>query len=219
MKRLFYDPENPETYEAFRIAESSFHSAKYRMMMRKIPKKRSQKVLEVGCGTGIYTRFLVRDFKDVVATDLDREMCRQAQLLIPNAKVRVADACHLPFKNSSFDGVFGVSIIHHIPDRVKAFREVARVLKPGGWFAFCEPNALNPLTRFVQAYFGEPALTRKGMQRDALKAGLRVTDGREILLRSPRTSKMTDRLPGWRFVEQLAGALRMGVSVYIAGRK
>ena len=219
MKRIFYNPEDSRTYERFRMPGSSFHSDKYRMMLRSVPKDKNHKVLEIGAGTGIYTRFLVRDFKHVVATDIDEGMCAQAKRLIPEADVQQADACKLPFPDNSFDGVFGVGILHHISNRLAMFREVARVLKPGGWFAFCEPNALNPFTRFVQFYFREAALTCRGMKRDAQNAGLTVTDKREIMLRSPRITSVTDHIPGWRLIERAAGALHLGVSAYVTGRK
>ncbi len=216
---ITYDPEDPATYEKFRMPDSSFHSEKYRLMMQCISKVSNSKILEIGCGTGIYTRFLVNDFEHVIATDLDGSMCSQAQTLIPKAKVLVADACKLPFHDASFDGVFGVSILHHVPDRALAFREVFRVLKPGGWFAFCEPNKYNPLTLAVQIHFREPALTFGGMRKDATAAGLIVTGGKTILLRSPRTSAWTDKIPGWKFVEQFVSLLHLGFSVYINGKK
>ncbi len=219
MAKFFYNPEDPKTYERFRLPNSSFHRDKYARMMRRIPRDSKQRVLEIGAGTGIYTKFLVKDFNTVVATDADADMCRQTKTLVPEAEAQVADACHLPFKDRSFDGVFGVSILHHVPDRVQAFREVARVLKPGGWFAFCEPNALNPFSLLVQTYFREPALTFNGMRRDARKAGLFVSDGGEILFRSPRVSPVTDRIPGWKFVERAVELVHLGVSVYVSGRK
>lgn len=219
MPKLFYDPEDPKTYEQFRKPDSSFHRDKYARMMRRIPCDAKQRVLEIGAGTGIYTKFLVKDFNSVIATDFDADMCKQGKKFIPDAEWKIADACNLPFPDRSFDGVFGVSILHHVPDRVQAFREVARVLKPGGWFAFCEPNALNPFSLLVQTYFREPALTFNGMRRDARKAGLLVSDGGEILFRSPRVSPITDRIPGWKLVERGVELVHLGVSVYVSGRK
>ena len=216
---ITYDPEDPATYEKFRMPDSSFHSEKYRLMMQSIPKEGSRKVLEIGCGTGIYTKFLVKDFEHVISTDLDASMCTQAQKLIPKAKIIVADACKLPFHDASFDGVFGVSILHHVPSMALAFREVFRVLKPGGWFAFCEPNKYNPLTLVVQIHFREPALTLFCMRKDAIAAGLIVTGGNTILLRSPRTSAWTDKIPGWRFVEKIVSSVNLGFSVYITGKR
>ncbi|MER3438994.1 MAG: hypothetical protein C4346_16180 [Chloroflexota bacterium] len=39
----------------------------------------------------------------------------------------------LPFKAQSFDLVFSVDVVHHISDRLAAFREARRVLRPRGW--------------------------------------------------------------------------------------
>ena len=55
---------------------------------------------------------------------------------------RVADAERLPYDDDSFDLVVGHAVLHHIPDLELAFREILRVLKPGGRFVFAgEPTA------------------------------------------------------------------------------
>ena len=54
---------------------------------------------------------------------------------------RVADAERLPYDNGEFDLVVGHAVLHHIPDVELAFREVLRVLRPGGRFVFAgEPT-------------------------------------------------------------------------------
>jgi SAM-dependent methyltransferase len=54
---------------------------------------------------------------------------------------RVADAEQLPYPDDAFDLVIGHAVLHHIPDVGLAFREVLRVLKPGGRFVFAgEPT-------------------------------------------------------------------------------
>jgi ubiquinone/menaquinone biosynthesis C-methylase UbiE len=219
MAPAFINPENPKTYNKFRQPDSSFHRTKYEKIMHSIPKDKKQKILEIGCGTGIYTRFLVKDFNYVTATDLDKEMCRQTHAKYPSAKVEVADATLLPFKNGSFDGVFGVSILHHISDCNKAFEEISRVLKKGGWIVFCEPNQYNPLTAAVQEYYGEKALTRKKFKRYANHANLKIIEIGEILMRSPRTSNFLDNVPGYNVLERAAEKCRLGFSIYMVARK
>jgi SAM-dependent methyltransferase len=49
------------------------------------------------------------------------------------SQLQVADAEALPFAAHSFDGVYSWGVLHHSPDTPAAFREVARVLRPGGW--------------------------------------------------------------------------------------
>ncbi|MFF1823595.1 methyltransferase domain-containing protein [Kribbella sp. NPDC058245] len=105
------------------------------------------KSLEIGAGTGFFTLNLklagVMDEAHV--TDLSPGMVEAAK---KNAKTlgfavegRVADAEKLPYDDDTFDLVIGHAVIHHIPDVELAFREMLRVLKPGGRFVICgEPT-------------------------------------------------------------------------------
>src|SRR5205823_12210995 len=96
--------------------------------------------LELGCGTGFFTLNLklagVIDECDV--TDLSAGMVEAAQRNARNlgfdVEGRVADAEHLPYDDDTFDIVIGHAVLHHIPDLDKAFREILRVLAPGGRF-------------------------------------------------------------------------------------
>ncbi len=213
------DPKKAEDYQRFRLPNSSFHKAKYDRIMRAVRNRKQLSVLELGCGTGVYTRFLLRDFARVTAVDNDPRMVREAKTIFPKAKIVNADAGFLPFRNNSFDVVFGVSVIHHIPDRNAVFSEAARVLKKGGLAVFCEPNLWNPMTAMVQLRYCEAGLTRSKLRRYAEKAGLRVIDIGTTLLRSPRISKITDSIPGWRSVERAAEKANLGVSTFVVAKK
>jgi ubiquinone/menaquinone biosynthesis C-methylase UbiE len=105
------------------------------------------KSLEIGAGTGFFTLNL--KLAGVIAeahvTDLSPGMVEAAK---KNAGTlgfaiegRVADAEKLPYDDNTFDLVIGHAVIHHIPDVELAFREMLRVLKPGGRFVICgEPT-------------------------------------------------------------------------------
>lgn len=97
-----------------------------------------RRILETACGTGALTRELVRACPDaeITATDLNQPMLDAAAALSPDDRVtwRQADALDLPFEDGGFDVVacqFGAMFL---PDRVRGFREAARVLAPGGTF-------------------------------------------------------------------------------------
>jgi ubiquinone/menaquinone biosynthesis C-methylase UbiE len=213
------DPKQAATYERFRLPGSSFHTAKYNRIVRRISSKRQKTVLEVGSGTGIYTRFLLKDFKKVIATDIDPEMVSEAKNRLKGAKVVLADARRLPFDNNSVDVVFGVSVLHHIKERNAVFREAARVLKPGGYAVFCEPNIWNPMTALTQLWYREPGLTKAMLRKYSRNANLKVIDLGTTLLRSPAICRITDNLPGWRIVERIAESVNMGVSAFVVAQK
>jgi ubiquinone/menaquinone biosynthesis C-methylase UbiE len=103
--------------------------------------------LEIGCGTGFFSLNLklAGVLDEVHVTDLSPGMVEQAERngreLGFDVEGRVADAERLPYDDQTFDVVIGHAVIHHIPDVEAAFREMLRVLKPGGRFVICgEPT-------------------------------------------------------------------------------
>jgi SAM-dependent methyltransferase len=98
-------------------------------------------VLEIAAGTGIVTRALrtaLPPHVRIVATDLNEAMIRHAQAHSGAADVawRRADAMSLPFGDAEFDLVVCQFGAMFFPDRVRAYREARRVLRPGGRFLF-----------------------------------------------------------------------------------
>lgn len=106
-----------------------------------------KRVLEIGCGTGTLTEELVKTGATVVATDIFQEFLRAVENRIgvrESVSYQIADAETLEgFADESFDAVVGLSILHHL-DVDKTLSNIRRVLKPGGFIAFAEPNMLNP---------------------------------------------------------------------------
>ena len=100
------------------------------------------RVLETAAGTGIVTRKL-RDLlpaeAHLTATDLNPPMLEIARTKFrPEEQVdfRPADATALPFPDSSFDAVVCQFGVMFFPDKDKSYREVHRVLAPGGRYLF-----------------------------------------------------------------------------------
>jgi SAM-dependent methyltransferase len=98
-------------------------------------------VLEIAAGTGVVTRALASELPPtvhIVATDLNQAMLDQAAAVGPARAVewRQADVMQLPFADQTFDAVVCQFGVMFFPDKVKAFCEVRRVLRPGGVFVF-----------------------------------------------------------------------------------
>lgn len=105
------------------------------------------KALEIGAGTGFFSLNLRQAgvMDEVHVTDISAGMVeaarRNAARLGFEIDGRVADAERLPYDDASFDLVVGHAVIHHIPDVELAFREMLRVLRPGGRLVICgEPT-------------------------------------------------------------------------------
>jgi ubiquinone/menaquinone biosynthesis C-methylase UbiE len=105
--------------------------------------------LELGAGTGFFSLNLKQAgvLDDVHVTDLSPGMVEaaraNAERLGFRVEGRVADAERIPYDDNTFDVVVGHAVIHHVPDVEAAFREVLRVLKPGGRFVIAgEPTTI-----------------------------------------------------------------------------
>ena len=103
------------------------------------------RVLELGCGTGYFTRELARSRADIVAIDVSPELLEIARANCSGRNVRyeIQNASALSYPDGVFDSVVGSSVLHHL-EIEEALREIHRVLKAGGTIYFTEPNMLNP---------------------------------------------------------------------------
>lgn len=96
-------------------------------------------ILDVGCGTGINLLEAARLYSPcryLAGVDISPGMvavaAAKAAGLGVTADIRLGDAEHLPFPGEAFDLVICNSVFHWLPDRARAAREFARVLRPGG---------------------------------------------------------------------------------------
>jgi len=107
--------------------------------------KNSDKVLEIGCGTGYFTKEIVKSGAYVTAIDISPELIQIAKQEIRETNVCfvLENAYDLTFEAHSFDSIVGSSVLHHL-EIEKAIEEMFRVLKPGGRMFFTEPNMMNP---------------------------------------------------------------------------
>lgn len=103
------------------------------------------RVLELGCGTGYFTRELAHTGADIAAIDVSPELLEiaRADSCATNVCYEVQNACAMSYRDAVFDSVVGSSVLHHLEIK-DALREIYRVLKIGGTIYFTEPNMLNP---------------------------------------------------------------------------
>ena len=94
-------------------------------------------IADLGCGDGALIWALAQDGRlgDVTyAVDLAEERVRIASTVAPGVQGVVASATSTPLATSSVDGVIVSQVIEHLPDDGLLASEVARILRPGGWW-------------------------------------------------------------------------------------
>ncbi|MBF0141697.1 MAG: methyltransferase domain-containing protein [Magnetococcales bacterium] len=134
------------------------------------------KALEIGCGTGLFTAMFAKSGAEILAVDISADLLKRAnERELPPEQVRFMakpfEACGL---EGPFDAVIGSSILHHL-DLDPALDNIFRLLKPGGWMSFAEPNLLNPqvfLERNLRFLFPQVSPDETAFVRRRLQAQL-----------------------------------------------
>lgn len=103
---------------------------------------RGKKVLDIGCGVGMFLNQFKKLGADVFGIDVDRDKVRIAKERFKD--VYEAPAEKLPFRKDSFDIVWLHEVVEHVDDEEKTIVEAFRTLKPGGKLVIFAPNRLWP---------------------------------------------------------------------------
>ena len=104
------------------------------------------KLLELGCGTGVYTRWFVERGLDVVAMDISGAMIDQARGAASKARF-VEGNCENPGSavGEDFDVIVGINSFSYYVDKRSALRNYHRLLRDGGRFVTIDMNGTSPL--------------------------------------------------------------------------
>ena len=151
----------------------------------------TDRLLDVGSGIGGPARYMAHRFGcRVTGIDLTPEFCEVARhltrLLGLDSKVdfELGDALAMPFADASFDGAYSMNVSMNIADKAALYREIRRVLKPGGWLMLSElakgPGApLDYPTPWAategSSFLSTPDETRRGLEA----AGFEIVEFRE----------------------------------------
>lgn len=95
---------------------------------------KSTTVLDLGCGSGRWTKFIAKKVKIVEAVDPSSAIYSATKLNQnePNVRVTQASVSNIPFEDNTFDFVVCLGVLHHIPDTQQALIDVVKKLKKGG---------------------------------------------------------------------------------------
>ena len=104
-----------------------------RMAIRKLLPKRMEKFADIGGGYGRLANEYLKRARKVIIFDYSKTELEQAKEIYGDRiETRAGDIYKLPFKDEELDGLMMVRVTHHLKHLDKAFKELYRVLKPGG---------------------------------------------------------------------------------------
>lgn len=124
-------------------------------------------MLDVGCGSGRWSRYLADRCAHIDALDPSDAVLKAAVVHqdIPHIRWSRARAEALPFPDRSFDMVLLVGVLHHLPEPQKALAEARRVLREGGHLYFYVYYAMEQRSAGYRALFKASDLLRRAVHR------------------------------------------------------
>jgi SAM-dependent methyltransferase len=111
-------------------------------MIRAHVRLEGARILDVGCGLGMFVRRFRQFGDDVHGVDVEPERVAEASRSLPN--IRVAGAEELPYADRTFDMVLLHEVLEHVRDDGAALREACRVTRSGGRVVVFVPNRWYP---------------------------------------------------------------------------
>jgi SAM-dependent methyltransferase len=179
------------------------------------------RVLDFGCGIGATEQVLREAFPEAALDGVDESLeslAAATALGVPRATFHHVASTPLPFESDSFDLVYSNGTMHHIAhgEHGGIFREIARVLRPGGDAFIFENNPLNPVMVETMrrnpfdknAHLVFPWRLRHGLSH----AGLRTLPPRYYAF-------YPKQLKSIRFTERYLERLPLGAQYFVRGSK
>lgn len=191
------------------------------------------RALELGCGSGIFLEMAAASGARIRGLDLSQDLLAKARARlasVANASLDCGNAEQAPYRDATFDAVYGSSVLHHL-SLPRALAETFRVLRPGGRIAFAEPNILNPQVAVMfhlgltKRYFGvspdERAFSRFRAAAALREAGFEAVSVRPFDFLHPATpAGLIDAVSGLgQVVERLPLVREVAGSMLISARR
>jgi ubiquinone/menaquinone biosynthesis C-methylase UbiE len=146
------------------------HTKMLDLLVREVPKQPPGCILDIGCGTGRLLRSASARWPGAqfIGVDPAERMILEARRLNSSLLFKLASAESLPFPDQTADLILSSLSFHHWADHQKGVQEIARVLRPGGWF--CLADHVFQLAR----PFGDKVKSRNQIRELISGAGLTV---------------------------------------------
>lgn len=149
-------------FNAFTPEEISIAGNQYFDIVDESVLNKNTTVLDLGCGSGRWTKFIADKVKIVEAVDPSEAVLSASYLNKNEKNVRVTQASvsNIPFNDNTFDFVICLGVLHHIPDTQQALIDVVKKIKNGGSILLYLYYSLDNRSSFYKAIFKTSTLFR-----------------------------------------------------------
>ncbi len=140
-EKVFFNQFSEESYDIFALR------AYWKLLgifKEKINFNSNFKMLDLGCGSGAFTKYLLNLNGEIFGLDICHNLIRKAEF---KDKIHfiTGDIENLPFKDNYFDVIFFSNVLHHFPNLILPLKEAYRILKKNGYCLAFDPNNKNPV--------------------------------------------------------------------------
>ena len=119
-------------------------------LLRYVPDDKTQRILDIGCGTGMLTAELADKSGYVLGIDASEDMIRRAKEMYPQVDFKVEDSLCMTYQED-WDVVFSNAVFHWIPDHNLLLQHIYQALKPHGLLV-AEFGGYGNIATIVNAY-------------------------------------------------------------------
>jgi len=163
--------------------------------------------LDVGCGAGRHIKGASQLGAEVIGVDLSQavDAAYQNNVTSNNVHIVQADAYHLPFKSETFDFIYSLGVLHHMPAPEKAYHQLPTYLKSKGslfvWlYAYMPRKVLLELLRIVSQKLSNKNIHRMAWLCNMVDYGI-VINSYKLLSKLPLIGRIVDRFAPLRVIE------------------
>ena len=193
------------------------------ILLRWLDPQPGERILDIGCGDGLYSHEIANRGADVEGIDINLERLDIAERWhqAPGTNFHSMDAAHLEFDDASFDKAVSFCVIEHFENENDILGEIFRVLKPGAHFVFsadslsCPELTSSERARHQQRYAVNTFYDNDVIQEKLGAPGFEIVSSHFILtsrvsVELMRLSWWLDRLPPHLFWLSTPGYLALG---------
>ena len=150
---------------------------RYPLAIKLLNPQNREKILDAGCGNGIYANSIAHLFgSEVIGVDLNEEHINRAKAaqksLRSSAKFKKISLTDLAFKPASFNKIISMEVLEHIKDDKRALLKLSRVLKRGGFLVLSVPKKKEKLSQKELEEYKNPKYlghVRSGYSEDEIR--------------------------------------------------